>query len=113
MKKIFFIALVAVIAACTSSKHTASSGTATAQTPPNPSADGSSFEKAIVIQETSETTGTSAEYKWIRQNYPGSQNQGQALMTNNKKPYDVLTIKTSDGTTKKIYFDISNFFGKF
>ena len=114
MKKIFFVALIAVVASCSSSKHTTSTtDTNTTQTPPNPSADGTSFEKAIVIQEKGETAGVAAEYKWIRDNYPGSKNEQQSLMYNNKKPYDVLTIKTSDGTEKKIYFDISNFYRKF
>jgi hypothetical protein len=112
MKKLILIFLVASIAACSPSKHTVSSQSTT-QTPSNPNADGSSYEKAIVIQDKSETTGVAAEYKWIRDNYPGSESQGQALMNNNSKPYDVITIKTSDGTIKKIYFDISNFFGKF
>jgi len=114
MKKLLFVAIIAIAASCSSSKH-AQSGTAnnTAQTPANPNADGSSYEKAIVIQEKSETAGVDAEYKWIRNHYPGSANKMQALTYNNKKPYDVLTIKTADGKEKKIYFDISNFFGKF
>lgn len=29
------------------------------------------------------------------------------------KPYDVLKIKTRDGEVLKVYFDISNFFGKY
>jgi len=37
----------------------------------------------------------------------------QSLVFKNNKPYDILSIKTADGTEKKIYFDISNYFGKF
>jgi hypothetical protein len=37
----------------------------------------------------------------------------QSLDFNDKKPYDVLTFETTDGTKKEIYFDISNFYGKF
>lgn len=114
MKKICFVLLVAIAAACSSTKHTSTGiSTNTTVVQVNPSADGSSYEKAIVIQEKHETAGTQAEYKWIRDNYPGSKTQMQSLNYNNKKPYDIITIKTADGTEKKIYFDISNFFGKF
>jgi len=81
--------------------------------PPVEGADGSSYEKAIVIQEKSETPGVNAEYKWIAEHYPGYSRGMQSLNFYNKKPYDIITIKTKDGEEKKIYFDISNFFGKF
>jgi len=29
------------------------------------------------------------------------------------KPYDIIKIKTKEGNLIEIYFDISNFFGKF
>jgi len=79
----------------------------------NTSFDGSSFEKAIVINKSSESEGISAEYDWLKKNYPNYQNLGQSLMYHDKKPYDVLKIKTEKGETKDIYFDISKFFGKF
>lgn len=115
MKKCMLIMLVALAAACSSTKHSASSaGSSTSTTSTGSTiADGSSFEKAIVIQEKSEMTGPAAEYKWIKEHYPGSKTKGQALMTHDKKPYDVLTVVTADGTEKKVYFDISKFFGKF
>jgi hypothetical protein len=75
--------------------------------------DGSSFEKAIVIKEKTEMAGVDAEYAWIRQNYPGSRLKEQYLINKKNKSYDVIEIITSDDTEKSIYFDISNFFGKF
>ena len=75
--------------------------------------DGSSFEKAIVINERSELKGVGAEYAWLRQNYPGYTSKGQSLTYNKKKPYDIITIVTADGLEKVIYFDISKFFGKY
>ncbi len=69
--------------------------------------DGLSYETAVVVKSVS------FEYKWIKENYPGSQVQMQALNVHKRKHYDVLTIITSHGETEKIYFDISNFFGKF
>ena len=74
--------------------------------------DGSSFDKAIIINETSERYGDPAEYAWIRKNYPGATNNSQALVYHAKKPYDILHITTADGKTVSVYFDISKFFGK-
>ncbi|WP_147425639.1 adenosylhomocysteinase [Mucilaginibacter gracilis] len=76
-------------------------------------ADGSSFDRAIVIAETSERTGNPAEYLWIKNNYPNSRVKGQTLSYRNKKPYDILHIINAEGVALDIYFDISNFFGKF
>lgn len=75
--------------------------------------DGSSFEKAVVIHEKSESKGIAAEYAWIRANYPGSAVLGQSLLVHKRKPYDRINIKTSDGREMSIYFDISDFYGKF
>ena len=75
--------------------------------------DGSSFEKAIVIEERNSSKGIAAEYAWIKENYPGCTMKKQALVQHSNKPYDVLTIVTSDGQEKEIHFDVSNFFGKF
>jgi hypothetical protein len=112
MKKIIFIALVPLAIACSSSRHsTTPSGTP--QTASSSAQDGSSYANAVVIREKSETVGVSAEYKWLGQRYPGYKNNGQALQNVNGKPYDVITIETADGVEKKVYFDISNFFGKF
>ena len=75
--------------------------------------DGSSFEKAIVINEKSESKGVGAEYEWLRNNYPGYKTKRQTLSYNNKIPYDIITIVTTQGIEKQVYFDISNFYGKF
>jgi hypothetical protein len=116
MKKIIFVLLVAVASACSSAKHTATTPTASPSTaikPPIAGADGSSFEKAIVIQEITETKGVDAEYRWLSVNYPGYKRGSQALVSHEKIPYDILTVTTADGAERKFYFDISNYFGKF
>lgn len=79
----------------------------------NVNADGSSFEKAIFITETHESTGVDAEYAWIRDKYPGYHTRGQAMAYHDKKPYDIIHITTADGDDKDVYFDISNYYGKF
>ena len=77
------------------------------------SRDGSSFEKAIVIDETKEKPGVDAEYAWIKENYPGSKLNGQTLSNYKKEPFDIIDILTIDGQSKRIYFNISKFYGKF
>ena len=72
---------------------------------------GTSFEDAVIIMDTTETTGVHAEYAWLKEHYPGYSLIKQSLVYNEGKPYDVMEIKTSGGK-KKIYFDISNYFGK-
>ena len=59
------------------------------------------------------SVGIPAEYKWLREHYPGHEVQGQALVGLDKGMADVITIKTEDGETKRIYFDITSFCGKF
>ena len=112
MKKIALIPLIVLATACHSTRHATKTPAGTEQSSSSSVRDGSSYENAIVIQEKHEGPGVDAEYKWIRQHYPGSKTKSQALTNKNGKPYDILTIQTADGTEKKIYFDISNFFGK-
>jgi hypothetical protein len=75
--------------------------------------DGSSYEKAIVINETGETSGVADEYAWLKEHYPGYHFKQQSLCFSKKgEPYDVLSIITAEGKDKLVYFDISKFFGK-
>jgi hypothetical protein len=74
--------------------------------------DGSSFKKAIIILDTTEMAGINSEYKWIALHYPGYSSTGQALSMDDKRPYDIIYIATKEGEKKEIYFDISNYFGK-
>ncbi len=104
MKKVSLFILTALllfISACAVRKMTVASG------------DGSSFEKAVVITETSEKQGVDAEYIWIRKTYPDAKTSSQSLTYHDKKPYDILHITTADGKAMAVYFDISNFYGKF
>lgn len=77
--------------------------------------DGTSFKKAIIIKASNSNDGIRAEYEYLDEKYGrrgfGYQVVSQALSYNNKKPYDVLTIKVK-GKEMKYYFDISSFFGK-
>ncbi|MCX6230561.1 MAG: hypothetical protein NTZ33_03360 [Bacteroidetes bacterium] len=104
MKKLFFLIFIAYLATgCSSSKNTTTSSTEN---------DGSSFSKAIIIKEKTETKGVAAEYLWIREHYPNATIKGQKLVDHKNKPYDIIKIETKESEEKEIYFDISMFFGK-
>ncbi|HWZ03356.1 MAG TPA: hypothetical protein VNX40_07055 [Mucilaginibacter sp.] len=107
---LFLFVICALGISCSTSKKTVHSNSASVSSTEN---DGSSFDKAIVIQETHETPGIHAEYTWIRNKYPGSQTNSQALVYNKNKPYDIIHITTADNIKVDVYFDISNFYGKF
>lgn len=76
-------------------------------------ADGSSYEKAIVIIATNDFAGIRAEYDWLKVHYPGAKTKSQSLNHKDKKSYDILNIVTADNQEKAVYFDITSTFGKF
>ncbi len=114
MKKttLLFLAILSVLFSC-STKKLGNTSTSISSRSVLPANDGSSYEKAVVIQEKSEMTGVDAEYAWLRKYYPGYKFNGQSLNSHEKKSYDIISIVTADGEKKDVYFDISNFFGKF
>jgi hypothetical protein len=77
-----------------------------------PVADGTSYEKAIIINERNEQAGVHAEYTWLKAHYPGYKLKSQELSFNKKKPYDILHILTDYGQEVVVYFNISKFFLK-
>jgi hypothetical protein len=80
--------------------------------------DGSSTDEAILIRGAQgEMDGTGSEYRYLAMVY-GPQNSAwtlsrQSLMSKNGKHYDAMAITLADGTSKTVYFDISEYFGKF
>ncbi|MEI9945401.1 MAG: hypothetical protein WDN26_14435 [Chitinophagaceae bacterium] len=85
------LAFTVFIISCSPSKKSTSGdgNTTSATTSDNSGNDGSSFEKAIVINESGESKGVAAEYKWVRENYPGSTVMGQSLGSKGSKHYDI------------------------
>lgn len=100
MKKLlpplFLLSLVFLLG-CSSTKP-ASSG--------NIDRDGSSFEKAIIVNNISE------EYAYAKKVCSDCSFIQQALVFEKRKPYDILTFKKPGGQTVEYYFDISSFYGK-
>ena len=105
---------VLLLGACSSPKKTTTTAEGPSSEIANSSSinDGSSFERAIIIKKRREGPGVDAEYKWLAQNYPGYKRISQSLTRKGNKHYDIIAIKTNEGEEKDIYFDISNFFGK-
>ena len=108
MKKFITLLIITVLSTgCATHKNAAATTGTTTGT-----GIGESFETAVIIKEKSETKGVSAEYKWINKHYPSAKVISQSLSFHDKKPYDIIKIRYK-GKTKDVYFDISNFFGKF
>ena len=72
----------------------------------NAERDGSSFEKAIIVNSIAE------EYEYTKKVCPNCKFLGQSLVFHEKKPYDILKYKKPNGKTVSYHFDISSFFGK-
>jgi len=114
MKKIIFLfVIIGLIASCTSSRKVQGNKMSNPITSVNSEKDGSSYKNAVVLKEKSEQAGVNAEYAWLNKYYPGYKLKLQSLNYSKKKPFDIMSIVTSDGIEKDIYFDISNFYGKF
>jgi hypothetical protein len=78
--------------------------------------DGYSKDNAVVINTSSSAVGIDAEYKWIEERY-GQQDKDWTVelriygTRDNGKSFENFVIKLADGTTRKIFFDISSFYG--
>lgn len=73
--------------------------------------NGSSLKEAVIVESSDERTGVRAEYVWLHKNYSGYLVIWQTLH-HGSKMYDELRIKTREGRTFSVYFDITSFYGK-
>jgi len=67
---------------------------------------GSSTKNAIKVKSIAE------EYQIVKKLCPNCKINGQALISEGKKHYDVLNLTNEKGEAVKYYFDINSFFGK-
>lgn len=79
---------------------------------------GDTVERAIVIRGAGDgRLGVEAEYQYLARELGRRgvdwQLERQSLLMEDDRHYDEMRILLSDGTRKVIYFDISDFFGKF
>lgn len=111
MKAIYCSAwlMAVVLTACAAPQQQSVAQTAkTAQA----AADGSSMERAVLIDENDTMRGIAAENRWIAQNLPQCRKRGQALLQGQGKVYDRITLECPDGR-REVYFDIGRFFGRY
>ena len=77
---------------------------------------GDSREDAILIKNAeNHQAGVRAEYLYLQERFGKRDVHWKLFMQaklKGEKPVDWLVIRLIDGTTKSIYFDISEFFGK-
>jgi hypothetical protein len=68
--------------------------------------DGSSPQTAISVLSSIE------EYDWFVRNLPGARLVGKALSFFGGKPFDVLTFAVGSGGERRVFFDISSYYGR-
>jgi hypothetical protein len=68
--------------------------------------DGSSPIQAVVVRSIAE------EYAWMRRHCHGLQHTMQSLEDIDGKPHDVHILRDAQGEERRVYFDISRFYGK-
>lgn len=80
--------------------------------------DGKTMETAIIVKAANERDGIAAEYAYVATLYGQVRSNwnlvAQYSSSKNNKQYDVLKIKlTKNDQIVEIYFDITEFYGKF
>lgn len=82
--------------------------------------DGSSTKNAVVIEGASgESDGVASEYACLaavygpRQKSGGWTLLGQSLLGDSGRSYDLMEVKLPSGKIIKVFFDITDYFGKF
>jgi hypothetical protein len=78
--------------------------------------DGSTAEKAVVINAISSQIGIPAEYTYLER-VCGKRDKDWSLIEQrqidqNGREYDVLEIEMKDGSVRSYWFDITSFFGR-
>ncbi len=78
--------------------------------------DGSSFERAVVINCDNHVAGVHAEYDYIESQCGSPQRDWklheQSLQEHDGRPHDVLIVALANGEFRTFHFDIGRFFGK-
>jgi hypothetical protein len=121
MKTKIFALLICtlVITACSSNKNTVD-GTADTVDKPLPKTatiftaqrDGTSFDRAIIIDEKTERAGIDAQNTHLLALFPGSKRVSQRFEPYKDKQHEIINISTADGREISVYFDVSSYFGK-
>lgn len=79
---------------------------------------GDTLEQAVIIRgAANHAQGVGAEYRYLEQTF-GQRGvdwtlDRQVLLQVEGRPYDEMRIHLADGTRRVVYFDLSDFFGRF
>jgi hypothetical protein len=73
--------------------------------------NGSSLEKAIIISDCDDTDGVNQEYIIAKKMFSNFKFKSQTLIEQNGRYYDKLELEMENKITE-LYFDITDFFGK-
>jgi hypothetical protein len=76
------------------------------------SGTGGSCDDAIVIHAADEESGVLAEQALLLKVFPGFAPVSQSLLFCERRPTDLIRIRTTPDEIVRIYFDISSFYGK-
>ena len=75
--------------------------------------DGSGCVEAVVIKGAATTLiGLRAQNTWLKEHFPGSERLRTQQGDCPERITDVVEIRTENGERKKIFFDITDFYGK-
>ena len=69
-------------------------------------------QTAIRLSAASHMEGVGKEYDYVRQNYPRYEILGQQLIDCAGKPTDVFVLQKAGEPKIKIFFDLSQYWGK-
>jgi len=99
-------------------EYTMSDGTRSASDlPPFGGGEGKSEEDAVVINAPTDFAGVGAEYAWLSSRFGKRGTDWERTLQmlahgqDGHRVFDVLFIRLADGTTRKIWFDITRFYG--
>ena len=75
--------------------------------------NGISLDQAVIVLNAENTKqGVAAENYWMKWKYEGSKKLEQQLSTVEERQYDVVAIELESGAQVEIWFDITEFYGK-
>ncbi|KFN49515.1 hypothetical protein [Arenimonas composti] len=69
-------------------------------------------EHVVVLEASSSVEGAPREYRWIAEHLPGGEVTRQALVQRGDRVYDRFDVVLPDGTTHRVFFDITAYSGK-
>ncbi|MDY0745751.1 DUF4034 domain-containing protein [Paucibacter sp. R3-3] len=70
---------------------------------------GQDMAHAVVMPAVDHFEGVRTEYAWLALRHPGATRTSQALLPQDGRVYDLLSVTTTDSHELKLYFDITAF----